>query len=242
MDPTKHQQHPVLDTLEQTRMSQHEGPFPHSATATRGGGGGGLHPLDGVGTDVVDQILQQSEAVPLTKTSTPERPQESHRRKPSSDDYPVSMSPSSSPTQSKVTLDPTTVESSSRDKNMKETKAAVAGTNLSPTLSGMTTATTATQADRSWQSLASMSSNQLPSKAIMDSMERGGAGTGAGHEYEHDKPSVLPEILPGFKGRMADIHHATFKSVAEGSHPSSGGNVLGNDGGDGNGKGLFFFL
>ncbi|KAG0289867.1 hypothetical protein BGZ96_006652 [Linnemannia gamsii] len=69
-----------------------------------------------------------------------------------------------------------------------------------------------------WQPLASKSSNQLPSSSVT-------TGHGYGAQDLHDKPSVLPEILPGFKDRMADIHHATLKSVSDvtPSHgPSSG--------------------
>ncbi|KAG0318642.1 hypothetical protein BGZ99_005564 [Dissophora globulifera] len=73
------------------------------------------------------------------------------------------------------------------------------------------------QLSPSWQSLASMSTNQLPSESILESMD---PSADAVHESEHDKPSVLPEILPGFMNRMADIHHATLKSVSDSSDPS----------------------
>lgn len=72
--------------------------------------------------------------------------------------------------------------------------------------------TTATAPASGWQSLAAKSSNQLsPSSSCATSQQ---------HEL-HDKPSVLPEILPGFKGRMADIHHATVSSVSGGNTVSS---------------------
>ncbi|KAF9943614.1 hypothetical protein BGZ70_005714, partial [Mortierella alpina] len=64
MDPSAKQgqgQHPVLDTLEQTRLQQHEGPFPHVVQSSTTS----VHPLGHVGADVTDQILQQAEAVPL---------------------------------------------------------------------------------------------------------------------------------------------------------------------------------
>ncbi|KAG0315455.1 hypothetical protein BGZ97_008216 [Linnemannia gamsii] len=70
----------------------------------------------------------------------------------------------------------------------------------------------------SWQPFASKSSNQLPSPSVT-------TDHGYGAQDLHDKPSVLPEILPGFKDRMADIHHATLKSVSDvtPSHGSSSG-------------------
>ncbi|KAF8949208.1 hypothetical protein BGZ47_008987 [Haplosporangium gracile] len=74
--------------------------------------------------------------------------------------------------------------------------------------------TTATIPNATWQPLASKSSNQLPTSSVT-------TGQGYGAQDHHDKPSVLPEILPGFKDRMADIHHATLKSVSDVTSPSS---------------------
>ncbi|OAQ32755.1 hypothetical protein K457DRAFT_122950 [Linnemannia elongata AG-77] len=92
--------------------------------------------------------------------------------------------------------------------------------------------TTATLPSSTWQPLASMSSNQLPSSAVLP----GHGGQGYGAQDLHDKPSVLPEILPGFKDRMADIHHATLKSVSDvnpSSSPSSHGSSAGAGGEEG---------
>lgn len=92
----------------------------------------------------------------------------------------------------------------------EESKEKLTGHNTAATHPGTTTAT--------WQPLASKSSNQLPSSSVT-------TGHGYGAQDLHDKPSVLPEILPGFKDRMADIHHATLKSVSDvtPSHGSSSG-------------------
>ncbi|KAG0070619.1 hypothetical protein BGZ92_004418, partial [Podila epicladia] len=96
-------------------------------------------------------------------------------------------------------------EGSTKNKAMGSPPLAMAS---SPPKLGLST--TATLPASGWQSLAAKSSNQLsPSSSSATSQQ---------HE-QHDKPSVLPEILPGFKGRMADIHHATASSV-------SGGNVV----------------
>ncbi|GJJ73254.1 hypothetical protein EMPS_05612 [Entomortierella parvispora] len=76
--------------------------------------------------------------------------------------------------------------------------------------------TTATLPSATWEPLVNKSSNQLPfNDAIRSEM------TSSGHELEHDKPSVLPELMPGFKGRMADIHHSTLKGVSGASGNSS---------------------
>ncbi|KAI1299832.1 hypothetical protein EDD11_006368 [Mortierella claussenii] len=158
--PTAGQQHPVIDTLEKTRLDHHEEPFPHSTHQPHPHY---PHPLDRVtNTDVVDQVLQQSSAIHV--------PESSHM-----DDISV-------------------------------------GVGAGPR-----------RTSESWQSLASKSSNQLPSKTIVNQMSGSEVGEGHegqqqqqyDHEHEHDKPSVLPEILPGFKNRMADIHH----SVSDGQHP-----------------------
>lgn len=91
--------------------------------------------------------------------------------------------------------------------------------------------TSATQPSSTWQPLASKSSNQLPSSAVLP----GHGGQGYGAQDHHDKPSVLPEILPGFKDRMADIHHATLKSVSDvtSSSSSSHGSSVGAGGEEG---------
>ncbi|KAF9359227.1 hypothetical protein BGX26_012834 [Mortierella sp. AD094] len=166
--PLDHKQHPVIDSLGKTRLDHREEPFPHPPQTIRRHSSSSL---DRVGSDVVDQILQQAEAIPLPVES----------KSTSSASHPLEGAPTSP-------------------------------------LSG------------SWQSLASKSSNQLPSKTIVDSTN--GSGSGATHEYEHEKHSVLPGILPGFKDRMADIHHATYKSVSDGSRTSSNG-----DSSDNNNKG-----
>ena len=99
--------------------------------------------------------------------------------------------------------------------------------------------TSATLPSSTWQPLASKSSNQLPSSAVLP----GHGGQGYGAQDLHDKPSVLPEILPGFKDRMADIHHATLKSVSDvtsssSSHGSSAG-AGGEEGGNWTGGTMF---
>lgn len=100
--------------------------------------------------------------------------------------------------------------------------------------------TSATLPSSTWQPLASKSSNQLPSSAVLP----GHGGQGYGAQDLHDKPSVLPEILPGFKDRMADIHHATLKSVSDvtssssSSHGSSAG-AGGEEGGKWTGGTMF---
>lgn len=219
--PTQdHKPYPVLDTLEKTRLEHHEEPFPqphHPSTARSTG----AHPLDHIGSDVVDHILQQVEAVPLTKDCQAAAPmdpfatvlpleqqqqQQQRQQDSSGEGNPVLntatkpnkvSSPPKSPTLSEASPSPPHAKSK-EDRNIVEPS----------------TVTKVPGSTSTWQSFASMSSNQLPSGTILDSMD----GTaGLQHEHEHDKPSVLPEILPGFKGRMADIHHATLKSVTEGS-------------------------
>ncbi|KAG0253904.1 hypothetical protein BGZ95_006178 [Linnemannia exigua] len=92
--------------------------------------------------------------------------------------------------------------------------------------------TTATLPSSTWQPLASKSTNQLPAANVLASVH------GYGAQDHHDKPSVLPEILPGFKDRMADIHHATLKSVAD-VNPSSGAGAAGGEGGRWTGGTMF---
>ncbi|KAG0251355.1 hypothetical protein DFQ27_008824, partial [Actinomortierella ambigua] len=41
-------------------------------------------------------------------------------------------------------------------------------------------------------------------------------------QHEHDKPSVLPKILPGLQERLADVHQASLRSVA--NVPTTNGN------------------
>ncbi|KAF8968187.1 hypothetical protein BGZ46_010935 [Entomortierella lignicola] len=163
MDSSKHpsdqKQHVVIDTLGKTRSDHHEEPFPHKPQTIRRNS---ASDLDRIGSDVVDQALQQSEAIPIPTKSTSPSP-------PLSSSAPLRGSP--------------------------------------------------TALKSSWQPLASMSSNQLPSKVIVDSII--GSGSGTAHENEHEKHSVLPGILPGFKDRMADIHHATYKNVSDGSKTNS---------------------
>ncbi|KAG0373462.1 hypothetical protein BGX24_011673 [Mortierella sp. AD032] len=89
--------------------------------------------------------------------------------------------------------------------------------------------TSATLPSSTWQPLASKSTNQLPAANVLASVH------GYGAQDRHDKPSVLPEILPGFKDRMADIHHATLKSVADVSPSSGAGGAGGGGGGGGEG-------
>ncbi|KAF9175197.1 hypothetical protein BGX21_008003 [Mortierella sp. AD011] len=167
MDTPKHpldnKMHPVIDSLEKTRSDHREEPFPRPSQTVRRHS---TSSLDRMGSDVVDQILQQAEAIPL-------------------------------PIESKSTL---------------STSHSMEGARPTSPLSG------------SWQSLASRSTNQLPSKTIVDSTS--GSGSGATHEYEHEKHSVLPEILPGFKDRMADIHHATYKSVSDNNSDNSDNNII----------------
>ncbi|KAG0342507.1 hypothetical protein BG004_005663 [Podila humilis] len=74
--------------------------------------------------------------------------------------------------------------------------------------------TTANLSSTGWQPLVTMSTNLASSPDTAAS-----ATLIASHEIlEHDKPSVLPEILPTFRGRMADIHHATLSSVSGSGH------------------------
>ncbi|KAF9921149.1 hypothetical protein FBU30_008867 [Linnemannia zychae] len=70
--------------------------------------------------------------------------------------------------------------------------------------------TTATLPSTTWEPLSYKSSNKLSSSAPTTISQHG-----------HDKPSVLPEIMPGFKDRMADIHQATVKSVSDVTSTSS---------------------
>ncbi|KAF9123840.1 hypothetical protein BGW39_008642 [Mortierella sp. 14UC] len=93
--------------------------------------------------------------------------------------------------------------------------------------------TTATLPAPTWEPLASKSSNQLPASSAIP----GHLGHGYGAQDHHDKPSVLPEILPGFKDRMADIHHATLKSIADVTTSSAGGE--GGEGGKWSGGTMF---
>ncbi|KAF9908600.1 hypothetical protein BX616_000083 [Lobosporangium transversale] len=183
MDNHQRQQqyHPVIDTLEKTRQEHHEEPFPHSPpenrpSVTRTPSG---RLLGRTGADVVDQVVQQAEAIHLSDPASDSASDSINNKnrsdhKTGSSHYPLSSSPSSSPC---------------------------------------------------WMSLASKSTNQLPSKTIVDQMGGPNTGTAAElhHENHHDKPSVLPEILPGFMGRMADIHHASFKSVDDHNDNGSSG-------------------
>ncbi|KAG0016537.1 hypothetical protein BGZ80_009154 [Entomortierella chlamydospora] len=167
MDTSKHpldnKVHPVIDSLEKTRSDHREEPFPRPSQTIRRHS---TSSLDHMGSDVVDQILQQAEAIPLPLES----------------------------------------------RSASSTSHSMEGARPTSPLSG------------SWQSLASRSTNQLPSKTIVDSTN--GSGSGAAHEYEHEKHSVLPEILPGFKDRMADIHHATYKSISDNNSDSSDNNII----------------
>ncbi|KAG0328104.1 hypothetical protein BG000_000646, partial [Podila horticola] len=101
---------------------------------------------------------------------------------------------------------PTTSNSTHQEGNAKNKALASPPlpTASSPQMLGLSTM--ATQPSSGWQSFADKSSNQLYTSSSATSQQQ--------HELSHDKPSVLPEILPGFKGRMADIHHATVSSVS----------------------------
>ncbi|KAF9313894.1 hypothetical protein BG003_004706 [Podila horticola] len=107
---------------------------------------------------------------------------------------------------------PTTSNSTHQEGNAKNKALASPPlpTASSPQMLGLSTM--ATQPSSGWQSLADKSSNQLYTSSSATSQQ---------HELSHDKPSVLPEILPGFKGRMADIHHATVSSVSGSNTVSS---------------------
>ncbi|KAG0232335.1 hypothetical protein BGX31_005181 [Mortierella sp. GBA43] len=149
------------------------------------------HPLEHVGTDVVDHILEQVEAVPLPQ-ATDHRQQQQRQ---SSEK--ATTKPDPSPKGSPLSEIPPPLSPSKSTDNFVESPTTGRGTNST------------------WKSLASMSSNQLPPAAIND------AGSKREYEHEHDRRSVLQDILPGFKSRMADIHHATLKSVTEGSGAAS---------------------
>ncbi|KAF9085742.1 hypothetical protein BGX23_009419, partial [Mortierella sp. AD031] len=182
MDAKKH---PVIDALDKTRQDHHEEPFPnphphpHPTSA-------GHQPLSQVGKDVVDEILEQSEAVHIPSTSTP--------------------ASAEAPTLT------TSAAAGGAGGDRGESKDHLAGLS-----------TTATLPSTTWQPLASMSSNQLPSSTIVSSIHGHGHGDRHYEVEHHDKPSVLPEILPGFKDRLADIHHATLKSVSDVTPSSSHG-------------------
>ncbi|KAF9959678.1 hypothetical protein BGZ72_009034 [Mortierella alpina] len=203
MDPfAKHgrTQHPVIDTLEQTRLDQHEGPFPHphvvhAATAS-------AHPLEHVGADVTDQILQQAEAVPLAQGSGAQR----------------SEAAAPAPAHLDTDADRRAGASSAPLKPMSPGMAQKSNPTQQHAMDTTDTparrlSTTATLPSATWQPLASKSSNQLPSKTIVDTAHSNSDAAAMMHEHEHDRPSVLPEIVPGFRGRLADIHHATLNSV-----------------------------
>ncbi|KAF9110403.1 hypothetical protein BGX27_006387 [Mortierella sp. AM989] len=163
MDTPKHTfdrtQHTVADGLEKARLDNHEEPFPHKPQTIRRSSASGL---DRVGSDLVDQILQQAEVNPIPVKSR-------------------SASSPTSPSQAKKSI-----------LQLQRDIGAI------------------------WEPLASRSSNQLPPKTTVDSITGPSSVT---HESEHEKHSVLPGILPGFKDRMADIHHATYKSISDGSKP-----------------------
>ncbi|KAF9189164.1 hypothetical protein BGZ51_009830 [Haplosporangium sp. Z 767] len=192
--------HPVINTLEKTRQDLHEEPFPHphtpaststsTSTTVRSSAGATAdsspHLFEHAGTDVVDQILRQVETVHLDVPESETSKEESTVNRDGHEQESAQQMPPS-------------VSTSSSD-NKKE-------------LPIRRLSTTATMPSASWEPLASKSSNQLPSRTIVESIH--GSSSGTMHEYEHDKPSVLPEILPGFKDRMADIHHATLKSISD---------------------------
>ncbi|KAF9279732.1 hypothetical protein BGZ68_007725 [Mortierella alpina] len=234
MDPSaKHdpRQHPVIDTLEQARLDQHEGPFPHPHAAAS------THPLEHVGTDVTDQILQQAEVVPLAPGSHPTdagsgahkgaaahdsdrrggasaplkpmSPGKAQKSNPSAESNKDHVHSLSSPTSSSTLSTPMPQPQQPQQPQQQQQQ-------HSMDTPARRLSTTATLPSAIWQPLASKSSNQLPSKTIVDtaySNSDAAASAAMMHEYEHDRPSVLPEIVPGFRGRFADIHHATLNSV-----------------------------
>ncbi|CAO3572707.1 unnamed protein product [Mortierella alpina] len=234
MDPSaKHsqRQHPVIDTLEQTRLQQHEGPFPHphvvqSSTAS-------VHPLGHVGADVTDQILQQAEAVPLApgshsthagsgaETGDGAAPEADHRGNASAPLKPMSPGKAQKSNPSADTTDKDQHSSLSSSSSFS-TPLQQQQQHHSMDTPARRLSTTATLPSATWQPLASKSSNQLPSKTIVDTAYSNNEAAMM-HEYEHDRPSVLPDIVPGLKGRFADIHHATLNSVKGGATGGAAG-------------------
>ncbi|KAF9573043.1 hypothetical protein EC968_009093 [Mortierella alpina] len=231
MDPSaKHNSkpHPVIDTLEQTRLEHHEGPFPHPHPyPAQPSTGTSAHPLEHVGADVTDQILQQAEAVPLTPGGShsaraddaahgsdrrggasaplkPMSPGKAQKSNPNAE--PLSSPTFSSASSTSAAQPPQTQQQQQQQQQQQHHSMETPARRLS---------TTATLPSATWQPLASKSSNQLPSKTIVDTAYSNNDATASAamHEYEHDRPSVLPEIVPGFRGRFADIHHATLNSV-----------------------------
>jgi len=194
MEPTRSSRnhtYPVLDTLEKTRL-EHDATLLHSdrisPTTT--------HPLNHIGTSVADHILQQVEA----KTSDTTVVNSPHEQQQQQDHAGRSNPMLNTPVKDNHGLPSSSHSYSSNGVSLSQ----------SPPKSGEEGPIIPSRAPgSSWQSLASMSSNQLPSETVLDPMNE--------HEHEHEKPSVLPEIFPGFKGRMADIHHATLKSVTDGT-------------------------
>ncbi|KAG0199370.1 hypothetical protein BGX28_007359, partial [Mortierella sp. GBA30] len=290
MEPSQHNRthlhdrrlHPVIDTLEKTRLDQHEEPFPRphpSASAPTSApphlASSGAYPLEHVGTDVVDQILEQAEAVPLpsdpdsdisekretttaTTTTTQRLGQEKGKGKGQEQEQEQEQGPYGENLRKKSWSSSWKPTADVAEKNIPQTtrfdKRGSDTTSMftsagTPSSSGPSVhhrhhhhhqhrrrhqeqqqqqqqqqpqeqyqrdttelptrrlSTTATLPSATWQPLASKSSNQLPTKTIIED------SSGAMHEYEHDKPSVLPEIVPGLKNRLADIHHATLDSV-----------------------------
>ncbi|KAG0263831.1 hypothetical protein BG011_007917 [Mortierella polycephala] len=204
--------HPVIKNLEKTRQNLHEEPFPHphappstsTSTTVRSSAGvttdSSPHPFEHAGTDVVDQILRQVETVHL--------------------DVP----------ENETSKDESTVDKEGHEQESAQQMSPSVATPSSDNKEEHPIhrlSTTATMPSASWEPLASKSSNQLPSRTMVDSMY--GSSSGTMHEYEHDKPSVLPEILPGFKDRLADIHHATLKSVSDVTGSGQAGTDVGNN-------------
>ncbi|KAG0229658.1 hypothetical protein BGW42_001419 [Actinomortierella wolfii] len=194
--------HPVIDSLEANRPAH------------------GGRRLSFGGSAVLDQVLREAN---VQSNDTP---------KDSTDSSPTSTSPtatstatssSSSPKASPVTPHPHTTIPPVSSSASSSTESKLAATT--------TTTTPATQVKRAitpprigpaaltgegWQPLQSKSSNHVhPTQRSAAAEQLADDLREEWMKHEHDKPSVLPILAPGFQERLADVHHASLKSVAD---------------------------